>query len=103
MEEVKNRRSTLREINRKEMLEVVEKAALLHEGGVYRLTPLDLSVTEEGIMVLPQECVGVIAISWESLLSIKHKPAEGDSPGTLTFTMPYAVVTIALEVSRHDS
>lgn len=97
MGENENGRSTLREINRKEMLEVLEKAALSREGCSYRFPLLDLCVMDEGIAVFPQECVGVIATSWESLISIRHKPAEGDAPGTLTFSMPYAVTTIALD------
>ena len=102
MEEDKDRWSEFREVSRKEMFEALEKAALSHEGCSYRFPLLDLCVTDEGIAVFPQECVGVIATPWESLLSIRYKPAEGDAPGTLTFSMPYAVVTIELEVNRHD-
>lgn len=103
MEENENRRSTFREISRKEMLEVLEKSALKHKQGVYHLPLFDVSTDDRGIAIIPNECNGIIAIAWDSLMSIRHNPVEGNSPGTLTFTMPYGVVTIVLEENRHES
>ena len=103
MEEVKNRRSAFREISRQEMLEVLEKSALKHKEGVYRLPLLDLCEDDKGIAIFSKEYTGVIAISWDAMLSIRYKPDEGDAPGTLTFHTPYGVVTIVLEANRHEN
>lgn len=103
MEEDKNGLSTFREISKKEMNEVFEKAALAHEGGVYRLPLLDLCEDDKGIAIFSKEYTGVIAISWDAMLSIRYKPDEGDAPGTLTFHTPYGVVTIVLEANRHEN
>lgn len=102
MEENENRQSAFREISRTEMFEVLEKVALKHKGGVYRLPLLDVSTDNSGIAVISRECYGIIAITWESVISIKHKPAEGDAPGTLTFSTVYGVVTIVVEDNSYD-
>lgn len=102
MEEVKNRRSAFREISKKEMDEVLEKAALKHKEGVYRLPQLYLREDDKGIAIFSKMYSGVINIPWDALISIRYKPAEGDASGMLTFHMIYGVATIVVEDNSYD-
>lgn len=95
--------STSREIGRKEMIEVLEKAAYSHTKRVYHPPMLTLYVTDEGIVVHPIGSFGMTVVYWDALLSIRYKPYEGDAPGMLTFRMAYGLLTtIVLEANRHD-
>lgn len=102
MEEVKNRRSAFREISRQEMFEVLEKSALKHKEGVYRLPQLYLREDDKGIAIFSKMYSGVINIPWDALISIRYKPAEGDASGMLAFHMVYGVVTIVVEDNSYD-
>ena len=95
--------STSREINRKEMIELLAKAAYSHTKRVYHFPLLTLYVTEEGIVVHHLGGFGMTVIYWDALLSIRYKPAEADTPGMLTFRMAYGLLTtIVLEANSRD-